>query len=160
MKTHTVSFLIVMGLIALDQWTKWLAQATLQGREAIELIPSFLYLRYHINPGAAWGLLEGQFYFFVLITFAALAVFTYWAKDNAFKTKPFYSLALVLLISGTIGNFIDRVRFRYVIDFIDVYIFTYDFPIFNVADMALTIGVALFAIDLVFFDKRRVTDGA
>ncbi len=160
MKTHTLSTLIVIGLIMFDQWTKWLAQVTLQGQAAIELIPSFLYLRYHINPGAAWGLLEGQFVFFVLITLVALAVFIYWAKDNAFKTKPFYSIALVLLIAGTIGNFIDRVRFRYVIDFIDVYIFTYDFPIFNVADMALTIGVALFAIDLVFFDKRRNSHGA
>ncbi len=157
MKTHLVTFTIVSFLIVLDQVTKWAAQLFLRGSEAIELIPSFLYLNYHINPGAAWGMLEGQFYLFVLITFAALGLFLYLAKDNGFKDKPFYSLAIVLLIAGTIGNFIDRVRFRYVIDFIDVYIFSYDFPIFNVADMALTIGVFLFAIDLLFFEKRRMT---
>lgn len=156
-KTHLTTAAIVLFLIALDQLTKWAAQLFLRGREAIELIPSFLYFNYHINPGAAWGMLEGQFYLFVIITFAALALFIFWSKDNAYKQKPFYSIALALLISGTIGNFIDRVRFRYVIDFIDVYIFSYDFPIFNVADMALSIGVFLFAVDLIFFEKRRMT---
>ena len=157
MKTHLITAAAALLIVALDQITKLLAQQYLRGAAAIEVIPSFLYLRYHINPGAAWGMLEGQFYFFVLITIAALTLFGFWAKDNDFKRKPWYSVALVLLIGGTIGNFIDRARFRYVIDFIDVYIFTYDFPIFNVADMALTIGVFLFAVDLVFFDKRRTS---
>ena len=150
--------ILVLGitvLIALDQWTKhWISETIIYG-DKIPIIHGFLYLTYHHNPGAAWGILDGRFAFFVVVTVLALTMFMYLAKDIDYRHKKFYSIGVTLLIAGTIGNFIDRVAYRYVIDFIDVYIFTYDFPIFNVADMCLTIGVVLLGIDLLILDYRR-----
>ncbi len=145
----------VSVLIALDQLTKyWVSETILYGQK-IPVIDGFLYLTYHHNPGAAWGILDGRFAFFVVVTILALAMFIYLAKDIDYRRKKFYSLGVTLLIAGTIGNFIDRILYRYVIDFIDVYIFSYDFPIFNVADMCLTVGVVLLGIDLLIFDAKR-----
>lgn len=147
-------------VIVLDFISKLWASESLQGEPSIALIPSFLYLTYHTNPGAAWGILQGQQLFFAAITMVALAIFFYWALTADFKEKFFYSWALVLLIGGTIGNFIDRVRFGYVIDFIDVYLGSYNFPIFNIADAALTVGVIAFSFDLLFLESKRVNTDA
>ncbi len=145
----------VSVLIALDQLTKyWVSETILYGQK-IPVIDGFLYLTYHHNPGAAWGILEGRFGFFVVVTLLAMAMFIYLAKDINYRHKKFYSIGVTLLIAGTIGNFIDRILYRYVIDFIDVYIVTYDFPIFNIADMCLTVGVVLLGIDLLIFDFKR-----
>ena len=71
------------------------------------------------------------------------------------KDKKIYSVAVILLISGAVGNFIDRLLFKEVVDFLDFYIFGYDFPIFNVADMCLVIGLAMFAYDILIEDVIR-----
>jgi len=156
-KNHLLIMLFaIVGLVGLDQFTKILITENVVYGERISIIPSFFYITHHHNPGAAWGILEGQFIIFVIITIFALGLFIYLSYDIDFKRKIFYSLGLTLLIAGTIGNFIDRIAFNYVIDFLDFYIFSYDFPIFNVADMALTIGVTLFAIDLLILDRKRV----
>ncbi len=154
-KNYFIGLAIVVGIILLDQVTKSLVANNIAIREMITIIPSFLYLTHHVNPGAAWGMLPGQLTFFVIVTIIALGIFVYLSKDMVFKEKPFYSMGVVLLIGGTIGNFIDRLRLGHVIDFIDVYIFGYNFPVFNVADMALTIGWIALAIDLVFLNPQR-----
>jgi signal peptidase II len=75
-------------------------------------------------------------------------------KDFDLKNNAFYSIALALVISGAIGNFIDRVIFKYVTDFLDFYIFGYDFPVFNVADICITIGVIMLLVKITFFSKE------
>jgi signal peptidase II len=147
-------------ILVLDFLSKVWAHQSLQGEPSIELIPSFLYLTYHTNSGAAWGILQGQQLFFLVITLVALTIFGVWAWSADFKEKFIYSLAIVLLIGGTLGNFIDRVRFGYVIDFIDVYLGSYNFPIFNLADAALTVGVIAFSFDLIFLESKRVKSDA
>ena len=79
-----------------------------------------------------------------------------------FKKKPLYSIGVTLLIAGTLGNFIDRLVFAAVLDFIDfvIPIVRYDFPIFNVADICLTIGMTLFVVDILFFEKKRSGENA
>ncbi len=153
----------VIGLVALDQFTKYLVDTriyynyTTRAGESFTIIPSFLKLTHHRNTGAAWGSFEGQLVFFIIITIIALGVFIYLAKDIDYKKMFFYSLGITLLIGGTLGNFIDRL-FRHdnaVVDFIDTYIFGYNFPVFNVADMALTIGMIAFAIDIFLLEPKR-----
>ncbi len=85
---------------------------------------------------------------FFLITALAFVLFYYLAKDIDFIEKKLYSASVILLISGAIGNFIDRLLYGYVVDFLDFYIFGYDFPTFNVADIALVVGVTIFAFDI------------
>lgn len=157
-KTLFTALFAVLLIIILDQLTKlWIIGALPYGEsDPIVLINQFLYITHHHNYGASWGLFQGQTVFFIIVTIIALAIFLVFAKDMAFKEKPFYSIGITLLIGGTIGNFIDRIRLGYVVDFIDTHIFGYNFPIFNVADMALTVGMTLFAIDLILLESKRL----
>ncbi|MGM0436202.1 MAG: signal peptidase II [Bacillota bacterium] len=164
-KTLSIVLFIVGGIVALDQLTKlWIVSALNYSSspgesESLTVIEGFLEITSHRNYGASWGMFQDQLIFFIIVTTVALGVFIFLSKDIAFKEKPLYSIGLTMLIGGTIGNFIDRLRLGYVIDFIDTMIFTYDFPIFNVADMALTVGMTLFAIDIVILDEIRKKKG-
>ncbi len=163
-QTLTAAIALIALIVSLDQWTKhWITVALpFEESDPIMVIDQFLHITHHRNYGASWGLFQGQTVFFTVVTILALGVFTFFAKDMAFKAKPVYSTGLTLLIGGTVGNFIDRLRLGYVVDFIDTYIFGYNFPIFNVADMALTVGMALFAFDIIILEPIRMkenTDG-
>lgn len=154
-KPYLLALGLIIGLIILDQATKWLIVDIMALGQSETVIPSLLYITSHRNTGAAWGMFDGQIVFFTIITILALGLFIFIGKDIDFKEKRFFTYAIVLLIAGTIGNFIDRISLGYVIDFIDVYIFSYDFPIFNVADMCLTIGMVFLGIDILLLDPKR-----
>jgi len=143
-------------LVGLDQVTKFIAEDRIAYGVRIEWIPNFLYMTHLHNEGAAWGILPGQTWFFLIMSMIALAVFGYFAISIDFKKAFFYSISIVLLISGTIGNFIDRVRFGWVVDFIDVYLGNYNYPVFNFADIYLTVGTILLGIDILFLESKRV----
>lgn len=115
-------------------------------------------LAWHLKPpepGAAWGMLQGQMWIFYLVTLiVVIAVIYYFHKEG--KNKPLLGISLMILLGGAIGNFIDRVFRGEVVDFIDVFIpiINYDFPIFNVADAALTISVIMLIIALFKEDQN------
>ncbi len=144
--------LLAGGLIALDQLTKNLVVRNMEVGESIKIIDGFLNLTSHRNSGAAWGMFQGQMVFFYIVTVAVVAMLIYIYKKEA-KDNLLMQLALTFLLAGAVGNFIDRVLFQEVVDFIDVLIFGYDFPIFNVADSALTIGVILMLIEFFFMGR-------
>lgn len=135
-------------IVLVDQVTKQYIARSMELHDSIEVIKDFFYISSHQNEGAAWGILQGEMIVFFVITIIAFALFYYLVKEVDFKEKKMYSVAVVLLIAGAIGNFIDRILFGYVVDFLDFIIFGYDFPTFNVADMALVIGVIIFAFDI------------
>nr|WP_245705618.1 signal peptidase II [Aliicoccus persicus] len=146
--------LMTLGIIGLDQLTKQLVKRNMEIGESIEVFGEYLKITSHRNEGAAWGIMQGQMVFFYIVTAVVLAAMTYIYYKEA-KGKPMLQIGIGFLVAGAIGNLIDRVIYQRVIDFVDVLIINYSFPIFNVADAALTVGVATLIIYFLFFDKEE-----
>lgn len=155
-----IYYLVAVIIVALDQWTKWLVVKNMELGERIPLLDPTLGLLSHRNRGAAWGMLEGQIWLFSIVTVIVIAGILYYFHKEA-KGKPLFQLSLMILLGGAIGNFIDRLFRGEVVDFIDVLIpiINYDFPIFNIADAALTIGVVMVMIVLFLEEKREKKTG-
>lgn len=153
--------LIIIGLISLDQLTKWLVVAnfTAEG-DTLAIIPGFFHFTYVRNSGAVFGIFQGlaeTYVVFLVIISVALVIFGYMFYKNDFKDKRtfWYTLGLSLLIAGALGNAIDRVvqPDHNVVDFIDFRgIWQY---IFNIADICLNVGIAIFIVDTIFLEPKR-----
>ncbi|MGY4689753.1 signal peptidase II [Salibacterium sp. K-3] len=133
---------LALFTIAVDQLTKWLVVRNMEIAEQIELIPGFFYLTSHRNAGAAFGILQGQMWLFYIVTVIVVVLIIYYLHRYGLQSM-WYGIPLALILGGALGNFIDRVLFGEVVDFFDVYIFSYNYPIFNIADSALVTGVVL-----------------
>lgn len=155
-----IYYLVAVIIVALDQWTKWLVVNNMELGERIPLLDPTFALLSHRNRGAAWGMLEGQIWLFSIVTVIVIAGILYYFHKEA-KGKPLFQFSLMILLGGAIGNFIDRLFRGEVVDFIDVLIpiINYDFPIFNIADAALTIGVVMVMIVLFLEEKREKKTG-
>lgn len=143
--------LAIICLIFLDQITKYWALNYL--KDPIEVIPKVFEFHYLENTGAAFGLLENKIPFFIISTILVLIIIAYFYIKTPYAKKyiPIY-IVILLLTSGAIGNFIDRVHLNYVIDFL--YFKLIDFPIFNVADCYVTIASILLIL-LIFFKYKE-----
>ena len=151
--------LSIILLTVLDQWTKHLAEIHLKGNQGISLIPGVLELSYLENRGMAFGMFQGRQVLFLILCMAFFAVLLYlYARIP--KNKYYLPLLITgaALASGALGNFIDRLVFQYVRDFLDFIIFGYDFPVFNVADISLCVGVGLIVLSMVLetYGGRRL----
>lgn len=163
-KFKKIDTIIAVAIIAfgifIDQLTKYLAKTYLEYGNSKTVIKNFFELTYIRNKGAAWGMFEDSYVFLGIITVIAMIAFIYLLSDISFKKRKLYSIAIPLMISGTIGNLIDRTARALfngegVIDFLDFEIFGYtEFPIFNIADVLLVVGVFLFAVHLIFFSEK------
>ncbi len=146
-------YLIAIIIILIDQFTKWLVVANMELGESIRIIDGFFYLTSHRNSGAAWGILQGQMLFFYIVTVIFIAVAVYYMQKYA-RNNKLLGVSLGIILGGAIGNFIDRIFRQEVVDFFNFYIFNYNFPIFNIADSALTVGVILIVI-VTIMDERN-----
>lgn len=152
-KLLCVDLLILLALVAFDQYTKYLAATRLDEDNPIKLIPGVFELQYLENRGAAFGMLQNQKIFFIFVAIVILAVIFYVISRMPFKKKfKVLNFALVVTASGAIGNMIDRFRNDYVIDFFSFELI--HFPIFNVADIYVTCAVILIVILLLFVYKE------
>ena len=143
-----LSLIVAIVILIIDQLTKKIITAIMNIGDSYEVIPHFLNITSHRNNGAAWGILSGKMGFFYIITLIILAVLIiFYIKET--KYNAFMQVAISLLFAGALGNFIDRLFNGEVVDFIDTNSFGYDFPIFNIADSSLTIGVIFVIIALV-----------
>lgn len=146
--------LALVLLIAVDQITKYFAIVKLKDQPAIPIIPKVFELNYLENRGAAFGLLQNQKFFFlfsgVIILFVILFVLFKIPEKKKYRLLHVF---LVMIIGGGIGNMIDRIRFDYVVDFLSFVLI--NFPIFNVADMYVTISMAGLAILILFVYKEE-----
>jgi signal peptidase II len=149
--------LVVVGL---DQVSKLWVVSNFRLYESIQLLPS-LNLTYVHNTGAAFSFLSTaggwQRWFFVGIALVATIVLTIWLarlKSN----ERWMAATLSLILGGAIGNLYDRIAYAYVIDFIDVYYETWHWPVFNVADSAISIGVVMMLVDIVWSNDSKVAE--
>jgi signal peptidase II len=153
-----LSLFLVLLVIVLDQLTKIWVVKSFQLYESLEIIPNFFNLTYLTNKGAAFGFLAGvtaswrHYLFLVLASVALVLLVVAWRRMH--KDHPFYGPALALIAGGAIGNVIDRVRLGAVVDFLDFYVAGHHWPVFNVADSAITAGVALFLLTN-FLEERQ-----
>ncbi|WP_456271606.1 signal peptidase II [Bacillus sp. AK031] len=147
-------YLIALVIVALDQLTKWLIVRNMTEGQSITIIENLFYITSHRNQGAAWGILQGQMWFFYIITVGVVIGLIYYLEKHA-KGNKLFSMSLALMLGGAIGNFIDRLFRKEVVDFLNTYIFQYDFPIFNIADAALTLGVSMLIINMLLEERRE-----
>ena len=134
--------LFIVALVGLDQFVKYWVSANIALGTSHGFIPGLMNLTNLHNDGAAWSILEGQQWFFYLITLAAVVVLAYLMRQ--WRTNRWKMIALSLIMAGALGNFIDRVHQHYVVDMFEL--LPINFPVFNVADSCLTVGVIAFII--------------
>ena len=151
-----IYYAIALIVILLDQVTKWFVVKNMQLGEEIIIIEPYLSFLSHRNRGAAWGMLEGQMWLFYIVTVVVAAGIIYYFHKEA-QGHRLFGISLMLLLGGAIGNFIDRLISGEVVDFISVLIpvINYDFPIFNIADAALSIGVVTLIIHIIMDEKKN-----
>ncbi|MBO4538413.1 MAG: signal peptidase II [Erysipelotrichaceae bacterium] len=150
MKTRDYLFIIL--LVVIDQLSKLYVTAKMTLHQSIEVIRNFFYITYTRNSGAAWSLLQGQKLFFIITAAVAVVVIVIYISRS--RCSFWEKLGLLLIAGGAIGNVIDRIRLSEVIDFLDFYIFGYDFPIFNIADSCITVGGIIVAATILL-DRRE-----
>ena len=155
---HLIFWIGTVLLLALDRWSKHMALLHLKGHPKFVIIQDVFCLQYLENRGAAFGILQGKKVFFVVTTILFLFVIC-WVYHGLSAKKRFYPAYLVmsLLTAGAVGNFIDRIFWNYVVDFF--YFELINFPVFNVADIYVTCGAALFIFFfLIYYKEEDITE--
>jgi signal peptidase II len=144
-------------VVLLDQYTKYWISARLQIHEAWELMPSFQFFLSH-NKGAAFSFLgdKPELALIVFSSFASLVILglLFWLFTLSSKSR-WIAVSITLILGGAVGNLIDRIRFGYVVDFIDIYVKHWHWPTFNVADIAICVGAVMLAIDAIWLGSKR-----
>ncbi|WP_026485583.1 signal peptidase II [Caldanaerobius polysaccharolyticus] len=145
-----LELLIVVSIVVLDQLTKYFAQVYLKPINTFPLIKNFFHLTYVENRGAAFGILQNQLWFFIIITIMAGFALMYLMISVPERNRHI-RLILAMILGGAIGNFIDRIRLGYVVDFLDFKVWSY---IFNIADSFIVIG-AILLCTMILFGKEN-----
>lgn len=151
------TILPILILLGIDQITKYWAIGVLKDSTGIDVIENIFRLQYLENRGAAFGMMQGQYIFFYLLTPIVIVLILYCLSRFPLNRRYLpINISGVLLIAGALGNFIDRVQYKFVVDFL--YFELIDFPIFNVADIYVCCATGLFVILLLFIYSEEEID--
>ena len=158
-RKYWILLIVFLGIIALDQSTKLIIQQTLPLHQKVEIISGFFNLIHVRNTGGAFGIFGGEkgpvgsvlFVVASLIAVGILVILFLRVKEHE-KTLTF---SLALLLSGAIGNLIDRVSYGEVVDFLDFHVSSTHWPAFNIADSAISIGIGLMALELLIKERKK-----
>jgi len=142
--------ILAMAVVAIDQWSKYYIQTHMNLGMSIPVIPSVFHFTYILNPGAAFGILENQRIFFVIIGLTMIGAVLYLYPRIPAKMR-WLRLGTGLMMGGAVGNVIDRIKTGFVVDFFDFRIW----PVFNIADIAIVIGVSCIIYTLVFTVEKK-----
>ncbi len=153
-----IIIIVTLPVIVLDQLSKVYIQKTMKLHQTIKVIDGFFDITYVLNKGAAFSFLADKpegftMPFFVIVSAIAIGIISFLFLKTE-KNDYVSLIAFALLLGGSIGNLIDRIRHGAVTDFLDFYIQQYHWPAFNVADSAITTGVFLFLFSQIFFKKK------
>ncbi len=164
MKSRWTKYLLFgivnLFVVAADQWSKIVIERHLFLNEFITIVPNFFDIRYIRNTGAAFGIMarlpdSARMPFLIGVSLIAMALIFY-LFVKAEKERPFYLLSLSLVFAGAVGNLIDRIMFGEVRDFLHLHLYNLSWPIFNIADSAITVGIALLAWELLVVEPRLI----
>ncbi len=136
--------ILALFFLLIDIITKLIIDKSFNLMETYSLIPNFFYLTKIYNYGASWNILSGHVILLVLVTFIMLGIIYFYQKS--FLSNKRNNLAFALLYAGIIGNLLNRIIYGYVIDFLDFKIIGYNFPVFNIADIEIFMGIVLLII--------------
>ena len=149
---YTIFLIILVPVIVLDQWTKFYINSFMSLHDSFPVIKGLFNITYVRNPGVAFGFLSSasptlRSIFFISVTVIAIMLILYFIATSR-KEGLLLTVSLSLILSGAVGNLIDRVRLGEVIDFLDVYVGSYHWPAFNVADSAISIGAVILLLEM------------
>lgn len=136
--------IIVFIMVVVDRISKIWAIENLKNSDSLKMLGDFFQLSYVENTGAAFGMLKNARWFFLVFTIIVLIGILYYYLTHRKEFDGVKILLLAFFIGGTIGNLIDRWMWGYVVDFVSINIGTYSFPVFNIADIGITLSVLLF----------------
>ena len=158
-------YLLALSVFILDHFTKWLVRSRMELYEAIELIPGYARISYVRNSGVAFGLfadIQSVWKPYILASMAVIAVVVILMYSARMPSnRVLLQLALAITLGGILGNFTDRIMHGFVVDFIELHIKeVFHWPTFNVADSAITIGIALLLVDTVKHPEVEETETA
>lgn len=153
MKSKEKIYSIGCILFLFDQIIKLIVKNNMILLDEIKVIPGFFSIYYVENKGAAFSILGGATIFLVLISFVVLFILDkYIKKEKSFSKLGIVSLGMIM--GGILGNLVDRLLYKVVIDYLSFELFSYSFPVFNIADIGITVGALLFIIDMIRSDRN------
>ncbi len=156
---QAIALVSIAFLVGIDQLTKWLTVTFLKGNDPITIIGGFFELTYVENRGAAFGMLQGERWFFIVFTALVMLALLGLLLFGNYRKHRLFNTSLILIVAGGIGNLIDRVANGFVVDFLHVFLKTDsiqgDFPVFNVADCCVVIGSVLLLLFFFFFYEEK-----
>ena len=145
-------YTLIIGIIIIDQWTKWIIKSSFSLYQSQPVIKDFFHLTYITNDGMAFGLtLPGGKHVLLILTILLTGFIAgyLWNERNG---HPFIKYGLALILSGAVGNLIDRIIYGKVVDFIDIMIGDFNWYIFNVADTSVTVGMCFFVLHSIYVE--------
>ena len=145
--------LFVTILVILDQYVKNLVVLNIEMGKRIPLIKDFFSLTYVRNYGAGFSILQNETRFLTILSIVAILILSY-MLIKAKKNDTVSIISYILIISGALGNLIDRIRLGFVVDFLDFIILGYDYPVFNLADSYITVGCFILIIMVILESKN------
>lgn len=153
-----IYYLTAVIVFALDYASKKIIAATLELEEQIPVIGNFFLITSIRNRGAAFGILQEQRIFFILITIAVVAAIVWYLQRSYKQDRRLLMFALAMVLGGAVGNFLDRAIYGEVVDFLQLNFGSYTFPIFNLADCGIVCGVALIILDSLLSSGKEKKD--
>ena len=152
-------YLISVAIVLLDQLSKLLVIRSMRLGQSVPILPGFFDLTFVLNPGAAFSLFATlpewiRHTFFVLISIAAAILIVVY-RSRYVRENRLASASLSLILGGAIGNLVDRLRYGVVVDFLDAHVADYHWPVFNLADSAISVGVTLLLLEMLLEWRRE-----
>ncbi len=150
------TFIIAISILLIDQISKSIIEVYLKFNESFKVIKNFFYLTLTHNTGGAWSILDNYSFIFIILSIVAFIIILKFMLS--FKNNLRNNIAFASLIGGLLSNLADRIFLGYVRDFLDFRIFGYDYPIFNIADIAIVVGVFLLIIAILKGEDKKDDD--